>query len=128
MDAHRIEILDGANDDAIVLVVAHHFHLEFFPANNRFLDKQFVRRRSIQPALADSQKFFLVVSDTAAGSAECERWPDDGREPNHGLHLQRLFDTMSDGRTRTGKANTGHRLFELLTILCLVDGLPGGAY
>ncbi len=38
--AHRIEVLDGANDDAIVFPIAHHFHLELFPADHRLLDQQ----------------------------------------------------------------------------------------
>ncbi len=32
--AHRIEVLDRADDDAIVLLVAHHLHLEFLPAEH----------------------------------------------------------------------------------------------
>ena len=31
--AHRIEVLDRTNDDAVIHPVAHYFHLEFFPAN-----------------------------------------------------------------------------------------------
>ena len=33
MHAHRIEVLDRADDDAVVLLVADHLHLEFFPAD-----------------------------------------------------------------------------------------------
>ena len=29
---HRIEIFNGANDHAVVRAIAHHFHLEFLPA------------------------------------------------------------------------------------------------
>ena len=32
MHAHRIEILDRADDDAVVGPIAHHLHLEFLPA------------------------------------------------------------------------------------------------
>ena len=34
--AHRIEVLDRADDDAVVALVAHHLHLEFLPAEHRF--------------------------------------------------------------------------------------------
>ena len=44
--AHRVEVLDRADDDAVVLPVAHDLHLEFFPAEQRFLDQQLVRRRA----------------------------------------------------------------------------------
>ena len=33
MHAHRIEILDGTNNHAVVHPVAHHFHLEFLPSD-----------------------------------------------------------------------------------------------
>src|SRR6202008_3055613 len=45
--AHRIEILDRADDDAIVLLVAHHLHLELFPPEDAFLDQDFVGGRGI---------------------------------------------------------------------------------
>ena len=41
MHTHRIDILDRADDDAIVLAVAHHLHLVFFPTEERFLDQHF---------------------------------------------------------------------------------------
>ena len=41
---HRVEIFDRADDDAVVCLVAHHLHLEFFPAQKRFFNQQFVGR------------------------------------------------------------------------------------
>jgi hypothetical protein len=32
VDAHGIEVFDGADDDAVVGAVTHDFHFEFFPA------------------------------------------------------------------------------------------------
>ena len=43
MHAHRIQVLDRADDDAVVLFIAHHFHLELFPAEERFLDQKLAR-------------------------------------------------------------------------------------
>ena len=42
MHAHRIEVLDRANDHAIVRAIAHYFHLEFLPADEGFVDQHFV--------------------------------------------------------------------------------------
>ena len=39
MHPHGIEVLDGTDDDAIIPAVAHHLHLEFFPAQHRFFDE-----------------------------------------------------------------------------------------
>ena len=69
VNAHRIEVFDGADNNAIVFLVAYDFHLEFFPADDRFLDQQFLRRRSFQSALADIEKFLAVIGDAATGAA-----------------------------------------------------------
>ena len=68
MHTHGIEVFNGADDDAIVFRIAYYLHFEFFPADDRFLDQQFPRRRSFQPALADIQKFLAIVCDTAAAT------------------------------------------------------------
>ena len=72
MHAHRIEVLDRADDDAVVAPVAHHLHLEFLPAEYQFLDQHFGGRRRIKPALDDLEELGLVVGDAAAGSGERE--------------------------------------------------------
>ena len=80
VDAHGIEVLDGADDDAVVGLVAHDFHLVFLPAEQRFLDEDFVHGRKLDAALGDFLKLLAVVGDAAAGAAERERGPDDERE------------------------------------------------
>ena len=44
MHSHGIEILDGANDNAVVGVVAHHLDLELFPAEQGLFDEHFPHR------------------------------------------------------------------------------------
>ena len=78
--AHGIEILDGANDDAVIHSVAHHFHLELFPADQRFFDQHLADWRKIQAARSDQIEFFAVVSDPAAGTAQSERRANDQRK------------------------------------------------
>ena len=81
MHAHRVEVFDGADDDAVVGLVAHDLHFEFLPAEQRFLDEDFGNRREVHAALGEFVKFVAVVGDAAAGAAEGERGPDDEREP-----------------------------------------------
>ena len=93
--AHRVDVLDRADDDAVVRLVADHLHLEFLPAEHALLDQHLGGRRGLQAALDDLAEFLAVVGDAAAGAAERERRPDDGRQPDdrqpiQGL-LQRLF-------------------------------------
>ena len=80
VDAHGVEVLDGADDDAVVGLVAHDFHLVFLPAEEGFLDEDFVDGREIDAALGELLEFLAVVGDAAAGAAEREGGPDDERE------------------------------------------------
>src|SRR4029453_1263084 len=80
--AHRIDILDGADDDAIVVAIAYHLHLIFLPAEHRFLDQHFGGGRGVEPAFDDVEELLAVVGDAAAGAAECEGGTDDAREPD----------------------------------------------
>ena len=123
VDAHRIEVLDRADDDAVVRPVADHFHLVFLPAKQRFFNQQLVGRRGFETALADGLELFHVVGYTAARTTQRERRPDDGREANDGLHLVSLFHAVR--RCRLGRTDTdlGHRILELLAVFSLVDGL-----
>ena len=88
--AHRVEILDRADDDAVVRLVADHLHLEFLPAENALLDQHLIGGRSVEAAFDDFEELGLVVRDAAAGAAERERGPDDRRQPDVVERLQRL--------------------------------------
>ena len=79
MHAHGIDVLDGADDDAVVGAVAHDLHLEFLPAEHRFLDQDLADGRGAQAALDDVLELVAVVGDAAAGAAEGEGGPDDRR-------------------------------------------------
>ena len=127
MHAHRIDVFDGADDDAIVVLIAHHLHLVLFPAEHRFLDQHFGGRRRIDAALDDLDEFGLVVGDAAPGAAERERRPDDGRQADILERFERLDQRLDLMRARRRQPDLGHRLAEQLAILGLVDGVGGGA-
>src|SRR6266700_3618436 len=77
---HRIEILDRADNHAVVHPVAHYFHLEFFPADEGFIDQDFVDRRKIETACCDRVQLVAVIRNTATHSAERERRANYERE------------------------------------------------
>ena len=48
--AHRIEVLDRADDHDVVGPVAHHLELELAPAEHRLVDQDLADRRGLEPA------------------------------------------------------------------------------
>ena len=108
-------------------LVAHHLHLELFPAEHRFLDQHFAGRRGVDAALDDVDELRLVVGDAAAGAAERERGPDDGGQPDIVERFERRDQRLDLMRARRRQPDLGHRLAKQLAVLGLVDGVGGGA-
>ncbi len=127
MHAHRIEVLDRADDDAIVLLVAHHLHLELFPAQHRFLDQDFVGGGGVDAALDDLDELRLGVGDAAAGAAHGEGRPDDRGQADRVERAQRVGQVLGLDRARRLQADAGHGLAETAAVLRLVDGVSGSA-
>src|SRR5690606_31445984 len=127
---HGVEVFDGAHDDAVVGLVAHDFHLEFFPAQQRFFDEQFAGGRGFQAAPADGFEFFGVVGDAAARTAHGEAGADDGGKArgarfggDAALHFPGLVHAVGNARLGRFEADVGHGLLELLAVFGLFDGL-----
>ena len=119
--AHRVDILNRADDDGIVRAVTHDFHLIFFPTEQRFFNQHFGGWRCIKAAGHDLDKFVAVVSDTAAGATHGETWANDRWQARALKHLQRFFHRMRDARPRRFQTNFGHRVAKLNPVLSLVD-------
>ncbi len=97
MDAHRIDILDRADNDAIVRLVTDHLHLVFFPTEDRFLDQHRADRRHPDPGANDLLEFLDVIGDAAAGTGQGERGADDRRQADRferSLAFLRVGDQM----------------------------------
>ena len=124
---HGVQILDGADDDAVVGAVPHHLHLVLLPAQGRLLDQQLVGRGQVQTASADGLELLLVVGDAAATAAHGEGGADDGGEADRGLDLDGLLQAVGDGGTRHVQADAPHGLAEEVPVLGLVDGLAASA-
>ena len=124
VDAHGVEVFDGADDHAVVGAVAHDFHFEFLPAEQRFVDEDFGNGREIEAAGDDFLELLAVVGDAAALAAEGEGGADDERKRADFLgHLLRFFHRVGDAGARHVEADLDHGLLEKLAVLALVDGL-----
>ena len=91
MHAHGIDVFDGTDNDAIVSLVAHHFHLIFFPAQNRLFDQHFGGWRCVKSGFHDVKKFVTVIGNATACPAQREGRPNDTRKPD-GQHAFVSFD------------------------------------
>ncbi len=95
VDAHRVDVLDGADDDAVVRLVADDLHLVLLPAEHALLDQHLVGGRGVDAALDDVDELLLVVGDAAAGAAHGEGGADDGGQADVGERQQRLAQACS---------------------------------
>ncbi len=100
MDAHRVEVLDRADDDDVVVPVAHDLELELVPAAHRLLDEHLADRAFADPALDLPVKLVLGEREAPAVPAEREGRPDDRR--SH----QTLDVVEPRDRPRPGHAQT----------------------
>ena len=117
MDAHRVEVLDRADDHDVVGAVADHLELELVPAADRLLDEHLPDRALGQTPFDLAVERVDVVGEPAAVAPEGERRPDDGRKRRTGNIVQRLDDL----RGRDGQPAALHRVAEQLAILGTLD-------
>ncbi len=127
MHAHRIDVLDGADDDAVVRAVANHLHLELLPAEHAFLDQHLVRGRGVEAPLHDAVELLAVIGDAAAGAPQGEAGPDHRGQPDSGQGRAGFLQGVSDGAARAFQADLAHCIAELLAILGALDHLGAGA-
>src|ERR1019366_9406722 len=123
MHAHRIEIFDGTNDDDVIRHVAHHFKIEFLPANNGLFDKYATHRRSIKTMLHDLTELLLVPCNTAAGTAHRKARANNHWEPDRVNQLGCFFNRSNEPSTRHFETDGFHRGKEFLAILRALDGV-----
>jgi hypothetical protein len=93
VDAHRVEVLDRADDHDVVSAVADHLELELVPAADRLLDEHLADWALGEAALDLPVERLGVVREAAAVAAERERRPDDSGN-------RRAVESASDSTMR----------------------------
>ena len=97
--AHGVEVLDGADDDAVVRRVAHHLELELLPAGDRLLDQDLADRAGRQPLAGQPAELRRVLGDARALAAE------DEARAHHDGEADLLGDLLGLGRA-SGRSPT----------------------
>ena len=117
MHAHRIEVLDRADDDDVVRAVAHDLELELVPAAYGLLDEHLPDRRLPEAALDVVRERCAILGEPSAVAAERERRAHDRRDER----VVELGERGHDRRRRHLEPARAHGLPEELAILCTSD-------
>ena len=125
--AHRVEVLDAADDDAVAGVVADDLELVFLPAQHRLLDQHAAHRRGGDALAQHLAQLGLVVGDAAARAAQREAGAQDHRERQLGQRARRLVLGRQQQAARRLQADVGHALLEQLAVLGQPHGARAGA-
>ncbi len=131
--AHRVEVLDRADDHDVVVLVAHQLELVLLPAEDGLLQEHLGGRGERQALAGDAAQLVLVVGEAGAGAAHGEGGADDDRVAAEGVDPgDDLVHGVADDRAGglavadLGVDGLDHAL-EQLAVLALVDRLDVGA-
>ena len=122
MDAHGVNVLDGAHDDAVAGLIAHDFHLVFFPADDALFHEHLTGGRKFQALRHDLAQFLLVIGDAAARAAEREARAKHAGVAHLAGELDGVFDGVRITAARALQTDFFHGLGEQLAVFAALDG------
>ncbi len=111
MYAHRIDVFDRTDNDAVVVFIANDFGFVFLPAEHRFFDQNLVYGTGGQ-ASGDNLGVFRAVIGHASARAGQPAGTDDDRQADPGQRFLRFGHRMDIAAFRAGKADFIHRVAE----------------
>ena len=127
MDAHWIEVLDGADNNTVTCGIAHDLHLNLFPALNGLLYQYLVLWRKQKALLNNLYELFWGVRNTAARTTKGEAWANNHRISQLSNNTLGIFHGVSDVCAGNLQANVLDCLAEELAVLTGTDGLQVAA-
>ena len=118
VDAHRVEVLDRADDDHVVRPVPDQLELELVPADQALLDQHLADRALCERPRQQLVQLAARARDTAPVAAEREGRAKDHREREVGGHLGERRDDQRLGHLQPGRPNG---VAEFLAVLGAAD-------
>ena len=123
VDAHRVEVFDGADHDKVVGAVAHHLQLVLLPADERFFHQHRVHRTLAQTPQHLFFKFVRREDCPRAAAAEGEAGADEERvAPDLLGDAVGVFERAGQPTLRRLQADLVHGLLEELTVFGHLHG------
>ncbi len=123
MDAHRVEVLDGADDDEVVSAVAHHLQFVLLPAQDRLLHQDLIGRAFVQSPGSDLPQLVWVVGQAAAAAAQGEGRAHNDRVAHFVSDGQGFLDGIGQPAAGHGEPDFSHGLLEQEPVLGQPHGL-----
>ena len=127
MDADRVDIFHGADDDAVIRAVAHDFEFDFFPARDAAFYEDLIDRGEFDAAVCDFFHLIAVVCDAAAGAAQGVSRTDDDRVADPVSKGDGWFQFFENFRFRDWLMDFFHRILEEFTVFRMLDRMERGA-
>ena len=123
MDAHWIEVLDGADNNTVTCGIAHDLHLNLFPALDGLLYQHLVLWGKQEALFNNLYKLFWGMCNAAARTTKGEAWANDHGISQVSDNTLSVFHGVSDVCTSNLQANVLDCLAEELTVLTGTNGL-----
>ncbi len=121
--AHRVDVLDRADDHAVVVVVAHDLELELAPAEDRLVEQDLADRRCVEASADDFAELLRRARDAAAAAAERVRRAHDDRQADVDQRVLGFGGGRRDRAARHLQARPLHRDAKLVAVLGAADRL-----
>ena len=121
VDTHGIEVLNGADDDHVVLEIPHDFQFIFLPSDEGLLHDDFGNHARLKPCVCKAFHLFPVVGHAPADSTQGKAGPDNDGIPDRLRHFSCLIHIPGDAALGHTQTYSIHGIPEQLPILSLLD-------
>ena len=123
VDAHGVHVLNGTDDDDVVVPVPKKLQFEFFPPQQGLVNKHLVDGARLQTALERVVKLVFGEHKRRTGTAQRERRPNAQRKTVLLRNLLAFEVAVRRLRRRHRNTDLEHELLELLPVFRNVDGV-----
>ena len=122
MNADRVDILNKAYGDHLVLGIADDLDLELLPVKNRLFDKALGSERRVETARADRAEFLDVIAKSAARAAHRVGGAHDYGVADLILdEIDGLLDRVNDAGAGSLNPETLHRRFKYFAVFTALN-------
>ena len=123
VNAHRIEILDGAHDGHVVVGITEQFEFKFLPTQKGLVNHDLVDGTQVQAALQLVFKGLFVVDHRRTSTAKRVGSSDAKGVAKFLGHLFAFKEALGRGLWRHRHVDFAHQLAKSLSVFRDVDGL-----